>query len=705
MPLYAIAWNDSLNVDFNSVLSLIPIFGTTMDQPTKNRDVNWLYFNERVLLEASNTATPLLERLKFLAIFSSNLDEYFKVRISQLRQLKSVDKALRKKLILKPNKKLKFILKTVNKQQTHFGRIIAQTLEELRSHHIYIRGVSELTEEQHRAVVDFFNKEVRHYTETIEKIHPAALKDGRLYLVVHFGEAHFSMITIPTEQCARFLEIPGEGHNYIYLDDLIKVNVRALFPDREIDGTYAIKLSRDAELYLEDDYENLELVEKIYQSLGKRKSGQPTRLLYDNKMPDTLLLALKEQLDLGDVDMIPGGEYHNLSDFFGFPIPPGLTHLQYPPKPPLPHPTLSHTTDIFQSILEKDQLVHFPFQEFDTVEQFIHSAAVDPDVYSIRMSLYRIAKTSALTDSILKALENKKEVVLFVEAQARFDEANNIKWGRVFEDKGARVLYSIPNIKVHSKIALVERTVKNELQRFAYIGTGNFNAKTAKLYCDHGLFTAHRQITNDLFQVFEVLERKLILPKTKQLLVSPFTTRTTFLDLIQQEIDFSRAGKAAKITLKMNSLEDPRMIRALYRASEAGVAIRLVVRGFCCLVPKKEDELLENEKPIVITSIVDRYLEHGRIYLFENGGQEIMYMGSADWMTRNLDRRIEVLVPILDKTVFTELKDILEIQLNDNVKARVIDTDDTNQLVATTKGKPKIRSQYAIYDYLRKKLT
>ncbi len=676
-----------------------------MDQPIKNRDVNWLYFNERVLLEAANTATPPLERLKFLAIFSSNLDEYFKVRISQLRQLKSVDKALRKKLVLKANKKLKFILKTVDKQQKHFGKIIDNTLEELRAHQIYVRRISELTEEQHHAATDFFNKEVRNHTEIIEAIHPSALKDGQLYLVVHFGEAQFSMVSIPTGHCARFVKIPGEGHNYIFLDDLLKINVRALFSGREIDSTYTIKLSRDAELYLEDDYENLELVEKIYQSLGKRKSGQPTRLLYDSKMPDRLRLALKERLELGDVDMIPGGEYHNLSDFFGFPVPLGVTHLQYPPKPPLPHPTLSFTSDLFQSILEKDQLVHFPFQEFDVVEQFIHAAAVDPDVRSIRMSLYRIAKTSALTDSILKALENRKEVVLFVEAQARFDEANNIKWGRVFEDKGARVLYSIPNIKVHSKIALVERVVENELQRFAYIGTGNFNAKTAKLYCDHGLFTAHPQITNDLHQVFAVLERKLILPKTKQLLVSPFTTRATFLELVQQEIDFARAGKAAKITLKMNSLEDPRMIRALYRASEAGVAIRLLVRGFCCLVPKKGDELLEHEKPIVITSIVDRYLEHGRIYLFENGGEEIMYMGSADWMTRNLDRRIEVLVPILDKSVFTELKDILEIQLNDNVKARLIDADDTNKQVTTPQGKPEIRSQYAIYDYLREKLS
>ncbi|MEM8506544.1 MAG: polyphosphate kinase 1 [Bacteroidota bacterium] len=674
------------------------------DQPVKNRDVNWLFFNERVLLEAANTSTPLLERLKFLAIFSSNLDEYFKVRISQLRQLRSVDKTLRKKLVLKANKKLKFILKTVDQQQIQFGSIIADTLAALRLHHIYIRNLSELTDKQRIAATLFFEKEMRAHAKTIDLTHLSDVKDGGLYLVVYFGAAEFTLVVIPTEHCPRFLKIPGEGHNYLYLDDALKLNIHSLFPGRKIEHTYAIKLSRDAELYLEDDYENLELVEKIYQSLGKRRYGQPTRLLYDNTMPHVLQSALKETLELGDVDMVPGGEYHNLSDFFGFPELDGTKMLKYAPKPPIPHPTLSSTKDIFQSILEKDQLVHFPFQEFDVVERFIHAAAVDPWVRSIRMSLYRIAKTSVLTDAILKALDNNKAVVLFVEAQARFDEENNIRWGRIFEEKGAKVLYSVPNIKVHSKIALIQREINGKQHNFAYIGTGNFNAKTARLYCDHGLFTAHRQITRDLGEVFGVLERKLILPKTKQLLVSPFTTRTTLLDRIQQEIDFATTGRPAKITLKMNALEDTKMIQALHRASEAGVEVRLLVRGFCCLVPKKKQDLLENEKPIVITSIVDRYLEHGRIYLFENGGNEIMYMGSADWMTRNLDRRIEVLVPILDRTVFEELKDILRIQLNDNVKARIIDADDSNELVKQKPGTPQLRSQYAIFDYLQQKL-
>jgi len=349
-------------------------------------------------------------------------------------------------------------------------------------------------------------------------------------------------------------------------------------------------------------------------------------------------------------------------------------------------------------------LVHFPYQSFDTVERFLEVAALDAKVTHIKMSLYRIAKTSKLTDVILKALALGKKVTLFVEAQARFDEKNNIEWGRIFQENGATVFFSVPNIKVHSKIAMISRQEAEGLKRYAYIGTGNFNAKTAKLYCDHGLFTANAQITADLDQVFKVLERKLIIPKLNHLLVSPFTTRNTFLALIQNEIRHAKAGKKAKVTAKMNSLEDTGMIEALYVASEAGVEIRVLVRGFCCLLQKPEQERLPGEQPIYITSIIDRYLEHGRVYLFENGGEEVMYIGSADWMTRNLDKRIEVLTPILDTTIFNELKEILEMQLADNVKARVLDASDSNAKVPLEEGAVAIRSQYAIYDYLKQKL-
>ena len=674
------------------------------ERPVKNRDVNWLYFNERVLLEAANPSTPLLERLKFLAIFSSNLDEYFKVRISQLRQLKHVDKQLRKKLILKPNKKLKFILKTVDEQQQQFGKILEDILTELEENQVFLHRKTTFDEEQKDYLSQLFLDQISKSCAILEELSYENLKDGQIYLAIQHTETDFNLIEIPADTHGRFIEIPGSGHHYCYLDDVLKLNAHHLFPDQPILDCYSIKMSRDAELYLEDDYSDIELVEIIYKSLGKRNTGQPTRLLYDSNMPETLKSSLKATFDLGDVDMFPGGEYHNLSDFFGFPNPFDDHRLSYQPKPPLKHPVLSEATDIFECISQKDRLVHFPYQEFDVVENFLQSAADDPNVTSIKMSLYRVAKTSKLTDSILLALDKGKEVVLFVEAQARFDEENNIKWGRIFEEKGAKVVFSVPNIKVHSKIALVERNEDENLKRYAYIGTGNFNAKTAKIYCDHGLFTSHKRITADLAQVFWVLERKLIIPKLRHLLVSPFTTRTTLLDLINNEIEHAQAGTKAKITLKMNSLEDTKMIKSLYRASEAGVEIRLLVRGFCCLSPKPEEDLEPNEKPILITSIIDRYLEHGRIYLFENGGEEKMYMGSADWMTRNLDKRIEVLTPILDDDVFQELKEILQIQMSDNIKARVLDKNDSNQRYVPKNQGSEVRSQYAIYDYLKKKL-
>ncbi|MDC6364735.1 MULTISPECIES: polyphosphate kinase 1 [Flavobacteriaceae] len=674
------------------------------ERPIKNRDVNWLYFNERVLLEAAEPTTPLLERLKFLAIFSSNLDEFFKVRISQLRQLKEIDKQLRKKLILKANKKLKFILNTINEQQEIFGSTIQDVFTELEHHQVFLKKESELTHHQIDYLKSWFKEGVLQDCKIVKNHSPEELKDGQVYLIAQITDAKFEIVEIPTENHSRFIKVPGEGHQFCYLDDVLRLNLSFLFPNTEILGSYSIKMSRDAELYLEDDFTDIELVEVIYQSLGKRKSGQPTRLLYDQHMPEALREAIKKEFDLSDVDMFPGGKYHNLSDFFGFPNPFEDNRLSYEPKPPLKHPKLSNTKDIFKSISKKDQLVHFPYQTFDVVQDFVHSAATDPSVISIKMSLYRIAKTSKLTDSILLALENGKDVTLFVEAQARFDEENNIKWGRIFQEKGAKVVFSVPNIKVHSKIALVEREEALEKKRYAYIGTGNFNAKTAKLYCDHGLLTAHKRITADLAQVFWVLERRLIIPKLKHLLVSPFTTRATLLELINNEIDLAKAGKKAKITLKMNSLEDTKMIKTLYKASEAGVEIRLLVRGFCCLSPKPKEELESNEKPILVTSIIDRYLEHGRIYLFENGGKEKMYMGSADWMTRNLDKRIEVLTPILDADIFQELKEILEIQLSDNHKARIIDAEDSNQRFIAEQEGQKVRSQYAIYDYLNKKL-
>ena len=671
----------------------------------KHRDINWLYFNERVLLEAANADTPLLERLKFLAIFSSNLDEYFKVRVSRLRRLKQVDKKLRKKLVLKPNKKLKLILRTVDEQQEQFGRILEDIKEALSLKGIRLATLEQLNETQLAKLNGFFKEHLAKRCQPYPLKQITDLEDGALYLVAKPNTTQEIWVTqIPADISERFVKVSDTPHTYVFLDDVIRLHMPAILGVQEEIASYAIKVSKDAELYLEDEFGDTELVEKIYESLDKRASGQPTRLLYDKEMPVALLEELSTMLELGKVDLMPGGRFHNLSDFFGFPNPTQDKSLVYQAQPPLAHPNFSANLSVFEVISKKDQLVHFPYQSFDAVERFLESAALDTGVTTIKMSLYRIAKTSKLTDVILKALERGKKVTLFVEAQARFDEKNNIEWGRIFREHGATVIFSVPNIKVHSKIAMIYREETDGLRRYAYIGTGNFNAKTAKLYCDHGLFTAHPGITADLHQVFEVLERKLIIPKLNHLLVSPFTTRNSFLSLIQNEIKAAKAGRKAKITAKMNSLEDTGMIEALYAANEAGVEVRLLVRGFCCLLQKPEEQRIADERPIVITSIVDRYLEHGRIYLFENDGEELMYIGSADWMTRNLDKRIEVLVPILDTDVFKELKDILELQLKDNIKARYLDAADSNAKVPRDPSSPAIRSQYAIYEYLKSRL-
>ncbi|MEL6975624.1 MAG: phospholipase D-like domain-containing protein, partial [Bacteroidota bacterium] len=496
------------------------------DKKLKNRDINWLYFNERVLLEANEPTTPLLERIKFLAIFSSNLDEYFKVRISQLRQLKGVDKKIRKPLISKPNKTLKFILKEVGEQQKRFGDIIQSTLTALEKEGLVLHNTDSLNSSHKTFLKSWFEQNHQAF-KTVTNEAPIEFKDGSIYMVACFDDESFEIISLPTKELGRFLKVSDATHEYAYLDDALRWNVASLFPNKKIIACRSIKISRDAELYLDDDYTDTELVEIIHNALPHRNTGQPTRVLYDPEIPELHLELLKKFFNLDTVDMVSGGVYHNVSDFFGFPNPFDTNRLSYPPKNPLNHPQLSSSKDFFELISKKDQLVHFPYQSFDAVEHFVEQAATSREVTSIKISLYRIAKNSKLSEAVLIALKNKKEVVIFVEAQARFDEENNIKWGRIFQEHGAKVIFSVPNIKVHSKILLVEKQTGETVQRFAYIGTGNFNAKTAKLYCDHGLFTANKGITRDLAQVFGVLERKYIVPKLKYLLVSPvcFSTK------------------------------------------------------------------------------------------------------------------------------------------------------------------------------------
>ncbi|WP_304138120.1 polyphosphate kinase 1 [Mesonia mobilis] len=677
----------------------------TQDERFQHRDLDWLNFNERVLQEAADKSNPVLERLKFLAIFSSNLDEYYRVRVSQLRQIKKIKKSLRKKLALKPNKKVKQIIKEVKEQQIQFGQIFKdEILPELAEHHIHLIQHQDFSKDQFAQAKHFYQDKIKEHLEPqlvdFEKKNQLFLENNTIYFFITFENCEEAgVVNIPVEQVGRFIELKNEGkeHYISFIDDIIRAEIHEVFQKRKVAGIYQVKMSRDAELYIDDQFNGV-LAEKIYESLEQRTDGQPTRLLYDAEMPKELQKKLRKHLGLGKIDMMPGGKYHNFSDFFSFPDPTDNSDLKYEDLTPIPHKNFEATSDYFKLIKEKDQLLHFPYMSFSYVENLIEQAAEDNDVVSIKISLYRVADESALTSSLLKALEKGKEVTVFIEAKARFDEENNISWGRKFEEKGANVIYSYPKIKVHSKIFLIDRIEAGESVKYAYIGTGNFNAETSKLYCDHALFTAHKKITKELDRVFKVLEGELIIPRAKNLLVSPFETRREFTQMILHEIDEAEAGREAKITAKMNSLEDEEIIDLLYRANKSGVKIRLLVRGFTCLIAGVKD-LSEH---IYITSILDRFLEHGRIYIFHNGGEERIFMGSADWMNRNLNRRIEVLAPIFDEDIKQELKEILQLQLNDNVKARVQDYTGKNEYVAHDAKKP-IRSQYEIYKYLQKK--
>ncbi|HSP40117.1 MAG TPA: polyphosphate kinase 1, partial [Gillisia sp.] len=642
---------------------------TQDDTRFRHRDLNWLSFNERVLQEAEDKKNPLYERIKFLAIFSLNLDEYFRVRVSQLRQIKRVEKSIRKKLALRPNKITKEILEKVKAQQDRFGDIYyKQIIPELRKNGIELIDNEDLSSKQKKFTKQFFKKNIQSnlkieqvkFTEEGELF----LENNQLYFGVTFeDESILGVVNIPVDPCGRFIKV--EKNVIIFIDDILRNEIPTIFPEQKVTGIYSIKLSRDAELYIEDEFDGV-LAEKIYESLAQRTDGQPTRLLYDAGMPHEIQKKIRKLLKLGKIDMMPGGRFHNFSDFFSFPDPTNNPDLHSKKLEPIKHKVLENSKNYFEEISKKDLSVHFPYMSFKYVEEFLEQAANDPDVEKIKISLYRVADESALTNSLIKALDNGKKVTVFVEAKARFDEENNIIWGKKFKEKGANVIYSYPKIKVHSKILLISRRENNKVVRYAYIGTGNFNSKTSKIYCDHAIFTANKYISKEISRIFQVLQGDLIIPREKNLFISPFSTRRNFTALIMSEIQNAKAGKKAAITAKMNSLEDPEMIEWLYKASNAGVKIRLLVRGFTSLIPGVKG-LSEN---IYITSIVDQFLEHGRIYVFENGGEEKIFFGSADLMTRNLDRRIEVIAPIYDEDIAREFKDILEIQLKDNVKAR-----------------------------------
>ncbi|MDX1943432.1 MAG: polyphosphate kinase 1 [Saprospiraceae bacterium] len=670
-----------------------------------SRDLSWLAFNHRVLQEAKDKSVPLYERIKFLAIYSSNLDEFYRVRVASLRSFKDLKKKTRKALDIKPKKELKQIRKLVQEQQQEFGTVFRQEIiPELESHGVFIINNAAYSEAQQQFAKKYFFEKIYPHVRPIllnEGDEMPFLENASLYFIVQFKEDEpLAIVNIPSDKLPRFVELPGvsEGHCITFLDDLLRFNLDELFK-RPIDGAFAIKLSRDAEMYIEDEFAG-DLLEKIKKGLEERDIGLPTRFLFDSAMPAELLERLKTLFLLSKNDLIPGARYHNFNDFFQFPNPLEDASLHDEPLPPLPHPELEQADSILALIREKDLLLHFPYQKFDYIPRLIREAANDPLVSSIKITLYRVGSKSAVAEALSYACEKGKTVIIFVEAKARFDEEANLRWGSELEKAGANVYYSYPGIKVHTKLLLISRKEEDGWQHYAYIGTGNFNEKTAKLYADHALLTADKRLTNEATQVFDLLERRIIVPHCKHLLVSPFTLRQRFEGLIDKEIANAKAGKMAYMLLKMNSLEDPGMVNKLYEASQAGVRIQIILRGICCLIPGV-DGMSEN---IEVISILDRFLEHARVYIFANGGEEAMYIASADWMTRNLDRRVEVATPIYDPKLFAELRTIIDLQWQDNTKARIIDADLSNTYRSYLPFVSKVRAQADIYHLLQRQI-
>ncbi|MGI4887345.1 MAG: polyphosphate kinase 1 [Janthinobacterium lividum] len=682
---------------------------------TLPRDLSWLRFNARVLQEAQSETVPLLERLKFLAIFSSNLDEFFKVRVATLRRLVKLKKKTRAQLEESPKRQLKTVLAEVQRQQEEFGTTYReQLLPALTQAHIHLVGEAELTDAQRAWVLEYFNASVRDLLSPVvldDTLHHLFLKDQAVYLTFFLtgpraapgkgkgpeAERVLAM-ELPTKRHGgRFVQLPAEGdERYVmFLDDVVRVGAPSLFPAYASVAVHAVKLSRDAELDIEEEVSD-DLLAKIRSSLAKRATGYPARMLYDPAMPREALRALKQKTGIDDEELVAGSRYHNFRDFFGFPSF-GQAKLLNPAWPPLPHPTLPRTGSLLAAIGRRDHLLHPPYQSFDHVTRLLREAAADPQVSAVAITLYRVAGKSAVAKALLKAVKNGKQVTVVVELKARFDEESNIYWAEKLQKAGAHVIFTPPEQKVHAKLLLITRREAAETTRqYAYLSTGNFNEDTAEVYTDHGLFTADERLTKDVAAVFNYFhDRVAPAAPLEHLLMAPFALRPRLNELIDHEIKLAHKGQPASIILKINALQDPSMIAKLYAASKAGVHVELIIRGIGCLVPG-EAGLSEN---ISQRGLVDRNLEHSRVYVFGNGGAEKVFVSSADWMTRNLDRRVEVAFPLFDETLRAEVRQLLDFQRTDNVKARDFDN---NFLLPEPTGAPRVRAQEATYQWLKK---
>ncbi|HXB13508.1 MAG TPA: polyphosphate kinase 1 [Bacteroidia bacterium] len=680
-----------------------------MKTPYIPRDISWLAFNERVFQEATDKTVPLIERIKFLGIFSNNLDEFFRVRVATLNRLSEVKKNAKDFLGENPDKLLKQIHKIVVAQQKQVELIYESIVKELEAEKIFLLDETQLDEEHAEFVQKYFHEQVLPTLAPV-MIDSAPkfpyLNDKAIYFAVKLFKkgagtkgVKYAVLRIPSHVLPRFIVFPKmktESRYIILLDNVIRFCLKEVFAIFDIDvaEAYTIKITRDAELELDNDLSK-SILEKIEKSLKQRKKGNPVRMVYDGTIPKDLLDFITKKMKKG-INLIPGGRYHNFRDFMHFPSVGHRDLLYHNPKP-LPHPDLKDVRSLFAVIKKKDVLLSYPYQSFNHLIDLLREASIDPKVQSIKMTCYRLAENSNIIRILTNAIKNGKSVTVVVELQARFDEEANIFWANQLKEEGAEVIYGISGLKVHSKLLLITRKEGGDLVHYAQLGTGNFNENTAKLYSDLALLTADKRLTSEVVKVFNFFGNNFRIGAYKHLLVAPFFMRKKFVKYINREIKNAKAGKQAFITLKLNSLVDLELVKKLYIANNAGVKIKLIIRGSCSLVTGVKG-LSEN---IEAVSIIDKYLEHSRVIIFCNGGDEKIYISSADWMHRNLNQRNEVAIPIYDSKIRAEIKTLIDIQFKDNTKARIIDSKQGNMYKFVAPKEKKVRSQDEIYNYIK----
>ena len=675
------------------------------------RDISWLSFNARVLQEAADPSVPLRERIRFLGIFSNNLDEFFRVRVATLKRMIQFGSKAKMHLEMEPETILEEIQMTVLHQQSEFNRIWENILLELREQRIFLVTEKDLNPEQKDFVQQYYEEEVSAniiplMIESIQEL--TFLRDKSIYLGVVMWKQEsalkrmYSIIEVPTRVMNRFVILPSPDDecHIILLEDVIRFNLPEIFSyfgyDQYQSGVF--KLTRDAEIDIDNDISTT-LVQKIEKGLKNRRKGKPVRFIYDREMDPGLLEYLIRKFSLTKRDnIIPGGRIHNFREFMDF--PKEVFDSESKTRKPFDHPLLieNRVTDV---VMQRDLMLHFPYHSFNPVIDLLREAAIDPDVTSIKVTCYRLAKQSKIINALINAVRNGKLVMVMLEVRARFDEEANLAWKERLEDEGVKVLIGIPNMKVHAKICVIRKRVQDKIVQYGFVSTGNLNEDTAKVYADHCLLTSNRNIMADVNRIFNYIEHYKtgthFLKACTTLVPSPFFARKEIIKLIKTEIKNVQKKGRGIITAKMNSLSDEEIINELYEAAKSGVEVNLIIRGIFCMFSQNDKFI----RPVKAISIVDEYLEHARVWLFHNNGKEKIFISSADWMVRNLDHRVEASCPIFDERIKQQLKDILNIQLHDNVKARWLDNELSNEYVKN--GDESIRSQIATYNYLHQK--